>query len=59
MNGMDVAEFMLCGASAVQLGTINFVDPTAGVRILKEFQDYLRRKKINNIKDLIGKLKVD
>ena len=59
MNGMDVAEFMLCGASAVQLGTINFVDPTAGVRILKEFQDYLKRKKINNIKDLVGKLKVD
>lgn len=58
MSGTDAAEFMLCGASAVQLGTVNFVDPAAGVRVLKEFQDYLKRKKIDNIKDLIGKLKV-
>jgi len=57
MTGTDVAEFMLCGASAVQVGTANFVDPASQSRILKEFIAYLRKKKLNKASDLIGKLK--
>jgi dihydroorotate dehydrogenase (NAD+) catalytic subunit len=59
MTGTDVAEFMLCGAKAVQIGTANLVDPDAHARILQEFKDYLSRKNINQLKDLIGKLQID
>ncbi len=58
LRGEDVAEFMLCGASAVQVGTANLVDPPACARIIDEFEAYLRRKKINKASELIGKLKV-
>jgi dihydroorotate dehydrogenase (NAD+) catalytic subunit len=57
MTGLDVAEFMLCGARAVQVGTANFVDPGAYTRILKEFTAYLKRKKIDKASKLVGKLK--
>jgi len=56
MTGTDIAEFMLCGATAVQLGTVNFVDPACYPKILKEFTGYMKRKKITRIKDLVGKL---
>lgn len=57
MTGLDAAEFILCGARAVQVGTANFVDPTSHNKILSEFKDYLKRKKIKDIKSLTGKLK--
>jgi dihydroorotate dehydrogenase (NAD+) catalytic subunit len=56
MSGKDVAEFMLCGASAVQVGTANLADPVASERILKEFKQYLKKHKIKNSKDLVGRL---
>lgn len=56
MTGIDIAEFMLCGATAVQTGTSNLVDPVSYNRILKEFKDYLRKKK-KSAKSIIGKLK--
>ncbi|KJJ84511.1 dihydroorotate dehydrogenase family protein [Candidatus Omnitrophus magneticus] len=58
MTGIDVAEFMIAGARAVQIGTVNFVDPGAYGRILKEFGDYLDRKKIKKSEELIGRLDV-
>ena len=57
MTGSDVAEFMIAGASCVQVGTANLVDPASYKAILKEFKDYLKKKKIKKIKDLRGKLK--
>ncbi len=57
MTGIDVAEFMLSGASAVQLGTVNLVDPPAYERILGEFTEYLMRHKIRKATELTGKLK--
>ena len=57
MTGADAAEFMLCGASAVQAGTVNFVDPDAQKRILKEFKAYLRSQGIKRASELVGKLK--
>jgi dihydroorotate dehydrogenase (NAD+) catalytic subunit len=57
MTGIDVAEFMLCGASAVQVGTANFVDPASPARVLKEFKEYLRRKKIGGLGQIVGKLR--
>ncbi|MFH1395508.1 MAG: dihydroorotate dehydrogenase [Candidatus Omnitrophota bacterium] len=56
MRGMDVVEFMLCGAQAVQIGTANFVNPNAYDVILQEFKDYLKRKNIKKLSYLIGKI---
>lgn len=50
----DVIEFLLVGASAVQVGTANFLNPKICIEIIKGISDYLDRHKINNIKDIIG-----
>lgn len=57
MTGIDVAEFMLCGATAVEVGTSNLIDPCSHNRILDEFGEYLEKKNITKVKDLIGALK--
>jgi dihydroorotate dehydrogenase (NAD+) catalytic subunit len=57
MTGADVAEFMLVGASAVQVGTANLADPAAYNRILREFKEYLDRQGILKAKNLTGKLR--
>ncbi|MEE8637447.1 MAG: dihydroorotate dehydrogenase [Candidatus Margulisiibacteriota bacterium] len=58
MSGADAIEFFLAGASAVQVGTANFVDTQAPIRIVEEIKDYLTRNNIKNHKDLIGKVKL-
>lgn len=57
MTGRDVAEFMLCGAAAVQVGTANLADPSAHNKILSEFEEYLDEKGIKKASDIVGKLK--
>ena len=57
VGGVDVAEFMLCGARAVQVGTANLIDPDAHKRISKEFEKYLILKGIKKASGLTGKLK--
>ena len=52
MNWKDVIEFMIVGASAVQLGTLNFIDPSAGGKIISELEDYCIKLGINKISDL-------
>jgi dihydroorotate dehydrogenase (NAD+) catalytic subunit len=54
----DVIEFMLCGATAVQIGTATFVDPLASFNIIKDLSSYCNKKKIKNISSLIGSLDV-
>lgn len=54
MNGEDVIEMMLAGASAVQVGTASFINPTALTDILEEIQLYMRQYDIMSIQDLIG-----
>ncbi len=56
-SGDDVAEFMLAGASAVAVGTANFMDPTTSMRILEEFKEYLVRKRIRDVSQLRRMLK--
>jgi dihydroorotate dehydrogenase (NAD+) catalytic subunit len=55
----DAIEFMLAGASAIMVGTANFVDPTVPVSITKGIEEYLKRYKCNNIYDIIGKLELN
>ena len=52
----DAIEFMLAGASAIQVGTANFIDPTASVKIIAGIDDYLKRHGINDVRELIGGL---
>jgi dihydroorotate dehydrogenase (NAD+) catalytic subunit len=56
-TGEDVAEFLIAGASAVQVGTATFVYPDAALQILEEFKSFLREENIRDINDLIGSLK--
>jgi len=55
MTGADAIEFFLAGASAVQVGTANFVDTQAPIRITEEIKNYLAENKIGCYKELIGK----
>src|SRR3989338_1099162 len=57
MTGNDAIEFFLAGASAIQVGTANFVDTQAPIRIVKEIKDYLKAQKIANYLDLLLLLK--
>ncbi|GFO61433.1 dihydroorotate dehydrogenase B (NAD(+)), catalytic subunit [Geomonas silvestris] len=58
MNGRDALEFMLAGASAVQVGTASFLDPGAAQRIAAEMEQYLVDHKIASVASLIGALEV-
>ena len=50
----DLIEFMLAGATAVQIGTQNFVDPFVWGKVLDGLTDYLVRHKVGRIDDLVG-----
>ena len=52
----DALEFFLVGASAIQIGTANFVDPRSSMRILEGIRDYLQRENIPDLRALIGAL---
>ena len=56
MAGEDAIEFFLAGALAVQVGTANFIDTQAPIRIVEEIKEYLSAKKVSHYKELIGKL---
>jgi len=54
MNAADAIEFMLAGATAVQVGTVNFIDPAVCPKIIAGIEDYLIRHRINDVNELIG-----
>lgn len=54
MNASDAIEFFLAGASAIQVGTANFINPKVCEEIINGIQDYMIRHKLSSIKDLIG-----
>jgi dihydroorotate dehydrogenase (NAD+) catalytic subunit len=55
-TGEDAAEFIVAGASAVEVGTASFWDPGAVARIARELDFFLRQQRVNNVKDLVGTL---
>jgi dihydroorotate dehydrogenase (NAD+) catalytic subunit len=57
-NGTDAAEFLIAGASAVEVGTATFWDPRAPLRIARELGRFLRREKISGVKELVGSIRV-
>jgi dihydroorotate dehydrogenase (NAD+) catalytic subunit len=52
----DALEFLIAGATAVQVGTANFVDPLAAVKVISGLEDFCREQHIPRIRDLIGSL---
>ncbi len=53
-NATDAVEFLLAGASAVQIGTMNFVDPAITVKVANGINEYLERHGFQSVKDIIG-----
>ena len=57
-SATDAIEFLLAGASAVEVGTYNFVDPSVTTQIVDGIEDYMRRYGFTDIQDLIGALQI-
>ncbi len=57
MNATDAIEFMLAGASVIQVGTANFIDPMVAPKIVEGINEYLDRHNIAAARDIIGALK--
>jgi len=57
-SGVDAAEFLIAGASAVEVGTANFWDPGAPLRIANELDQFLKEENITNVAALVGTLKL-
>ena len=57
-SATDAVEFLLAGASAVEVGTYNFVDPSATTQIVDGIEDYMHRHGFTDIQDLIGALQI-
>ncbi len=58
MNWRDAVEFLLAGATAIQIGTANFIDPAITVKVAQGIDDYLNRHGFSSVKDIIGGLEV-
>lgn len=56
-SGEDAAEFLITGASAVEVGTASFWDPASTLRIAGELDQFLKEEKIGSVLDLVGTLK--
>jgi dihydroorotate dehydrogenase (NAD+) catalytic subunit len=57
-SGTDAAEFLIAGASAVEVGTATFWDPRAPLRIARELGKFLKREGIDRAADLVGSIKM-
>ena len=55
-NASDAIEFIIAGASAVAVGTANFVEPGCAVKIIEGIREYCKRKEVTTIKELTGSL---
>ena len=58
MNATDAIEFMLAGASAIEVGTANFIDPSVTEKIIDGIDDYLNQNGFKSVKEIIGNLEV-
>ena len=54
MNAEDAIEFFLAGASAIQVGTANFIDPAVTIKITEGINDYLDKNGFQKIQDIVG-----
>lgn len=54
MTGRDALEFIMAGATAVEIGTANFIDPKATIHVLDEINEFCVRQGVKDIHELIG-----
>ena len=54
MNATDAIEFILAGASAIEIGTANFIDPAVTIKVIDGIRDYLERHHFSSVRELIG-----
>ena len=57
-TGADAAEFLIAGATAVEVGTAIFWDPRAPLRIAEELSEFLQKEKIGSVAEMVGTLKL-
>jgi len=57
-SGEDAAEFLVAGATAVQVGTASFWDPQAPCRIARELEEYLKKESVDDVQQLVGTLQI-
>jgi dihydroorotate dehydrogenase (NAD+) catalytic subunit len=55
----DALEFMIAGASAIQVGTANFYDPGASMRIIDGLAEYAKSERLENIREIVGTVRID
>ena len=58
MNATDAVEFLLAGATAIELGTANFIDPGITVKVVDGINEYLDRHGFKSVKEIIGALEI-
>lgn len=58
-NGNDAIEFMLAGATAVSIGTGNFISPEVSVNAVAQIEEYMRKNGIEDVNDIIGKVQMN
>lgn len=56
MNARDAVEFLLAGASAIEIGTANFIDPAVTVKVARGIDEYLERHGCRSVEEIIGAL---
>ena len=59
MDWKDVVEFIIAGATAIQIGTLNFIDPSASGKIINQLEDYCVKIGMNKISDLTASYNLD
>ena len=59
MTGDDAIEFMLAGARTISVGTGNFYIPDASIKVIEGIEDYMRRKNINDINEIVGTVQMN
>lgn len=57
-SATDAIEFLLAGASAIQIGTANFIDPAVSEKVVDGIEEYLTRHGFNSVEEIIGALEV-
>jgi dihydroorotate dehydrogenase (NAD+) catalytic subunit len=57
-TGLDAAEFLIAGATAVEVGTASFLDTEAPMRVARELEDFVRAENLSSVRELVGTLKI-
>jgi len=56
MTAEDALQYMIAGATMVAVGTTNFINPQAPLEVLDGIKEYMRKNKIGNIRDIVGRI---